>query len=206
NNGETSTSFVSFVADVATIGEPPLYEAFFKRWEKQLDAVDAKTRPAKVNGRMVIGLGDESVIETAITLHHTYGVPMIPGSALKGLAAHYARNYLDESLWGINSDAYRILFGDTTSASYLTFYDALYIAGSGFKGKPLYADVITVHHRNYYQQHKDVPPPADWDSPTIIPFLSATGSYLVALGGDDHWVNATFTILGWALAQLGIGA
>ncbi len=40
-------------------------------------------------GRMVIGLGGENVLETGITLHHTYGTPLIPGTALKGLASHY---------------------------------------------------------------------------------------------------------------------
>ena len=39
--------------------------------------------------RLIIGLGGESPLETGLTLHHTFGVPIIPGSAIKGLAAHY---------------------------------------------------------------------------------------------------------------------
>jgi len=35
---------------------------------------------------LVVGLGAESVLETSLTLHRIYGYPIIPGSALKGLA------------------------------------------------------------------------------------------------------------------------
>jgi len=44
----------------------------------------------KTKSRLIIGLGDESVYETSIRLHRNYGVPYIPGSALKGLAKHYS--------------------------------------------------------------------------------------------------------------------
>jgi CRISPR-associated protein Cmr6 len=44
--------------------------------------------------RVVVGLGAESVLETSIRLHRVYGFPIIPGSALKGLARGYG-------LWNI---------------------------------------------------------------------------------------------------------
>ena len=139
----------------------------------------------------------------AITLHRTYGVPYIPGSALKGLAANYARNRLDPEEWGTDTEAYRTMFGDTSSASYITFFDALYVPGSGHQHKPLWPDVITVHHPDYYQGNK---PPADWDSPTPVSFLSATGTFLNAIGGEAPWVEKAFEILGYALSEEGIGA
>jgi len=39
--------------------------------------------------RMVVGLGGESVYETSMTLHHIYGFPYIPGSAIKGITRHF---------------------------------------------------------------------------------------------------------------------
>jgi len=39
--------------------------------------------------RMVVGLGGESVYETSMTLHHIYGFPYIPGSAIKGVTRHH---------------------------------------------------------------------------------------------------------------------
>lgn len=43
----------------------------------------------KIEGRIVVGLGGAHVAETSITLHHIYGIPYIPGSALKGVTRHY---------------------------------------------------------------------------------------------------------------------
>lgn len=50
----------------------------------------------EVDWRLVVGLGSASVYETSLTLHHIYGVPFIPGSALKGAARSY---YLTRVLW-----------------------------------------------------------------------------------------------------------
>lgn len=40
---------------------------------------------AKCDWRMIVGLGNESVHETSMMLHHVYGIPYIPGSAIKGV-------------------------------------------------------------------------------------------------------------------------
>lgn len=40
---------------------------------------------ADIDWRMIIGLGNESVYETSMTLHHIYGFPYIPASAIKGV-------------------------------------------------------------------------------------------------------------------------
>src|SRR5450432_3540712 len=104
----------------------------------------------------------------------------------------------------------RMVVGDTMNAGYLTFFDALYIPGTGrYHGKALAPDIITVHHQKYYQDAEAVP--SDGDDPNPIPFLSATGDYLLALGAPDfreptRWVDLTFQILAEALEKLGIGA
>jgi len=41
------------------------------------------------NWKLSIGLGAVSVYETSITLHHIYGVPYIPASAIKGSLRSY---------------------------------------------------------------------------------------------------------------------
>ena len=202
---------------------PEIYKWFFdNHWKPRLADYGAICREATTRTRLAIGLGGAGVLETAITLHHTYGVPYIPGSALKGLAASYVRQCLSDPLWGQwgpdkkgdqvwkPGEAYKLIFGDTTSAGYITFFDALYVPGSGHGGTPLHPDIITVHHPDYYQ-NKDKPP-ADWDSPTPVPFLTATGDYLVALAAPAvadwiaPWIEQTFTILAQALDQWGVGA
>jgi CRISPR-associated protein Cmr6 len=73
-----------------------IYSQAFDRWnasfsnDGQQDVTELRTQ-----GRLIVGLGTENVLETGIRLHHTYGVPFIPGSALKGLAAHYC-----QEIWG----------------------------------------------------------------------------------------------------------
>lgn len=209
------------IKQTCSIDEPPHYRRFFERWKSSLAQIEGvQSRCAKVRGRLIIGLGNESVLETAVTLHRTYGVPYIPGSALKGLAAAYAHRYLADNEWrkpplqfsktanGQTSPftAHEILFGSTRSAGYVTFFDALYVPGSGHNDQPpLWPDIITVHHKEYYTA-REPQPPADWDSPTPIAFVSATGSYLIALAGREDWVKAAFDILALALDELGVGA
>jgi CRISPR-associated protein Cmr6 len=196
------------LANVAGIPVGDDYRTFFDAWQRTLQEAGAATRQAKTLGRLAIGLGAESVLETSITLHRTFGVPYIPGSALKGLAARYARRRLQGDEWRKHGDnlgeAYKILFGDTSEAGYVTFFDALYVPGSAPRDRPLDIDVITVHHPLYYRGENA--PPADWDSPTPVPFLSARGSYLLALHGEEAWVEAAFQILAYALEEEGIGA
>ncbi len=191
---------------VVRLKVPQVYHRFFEQWQCALQRLGAKTQTAQVKTRMVVGLGAESVLETSITLHRTYGVPYIPGSALKGLAASYARKYLG---WTIDSDEYRILFGDTKSAGFVVFFDALFDPNSKQEDnkpldKPLALDVITVHHPEYYQGKNAAP--ADWDNPNPVPFVTAQGEYLLALAGPSDWVDVAFHILRLALEQEGVGA
>lgn len=199
------------MAQVAKIALPPGYRNFFARWEAALNELPGVIRRyAHATGRVIVGLSGESPSETAITLHHTFGAPYLPGSALKGLTAFYARNYLQDAGWRLHADGtagagYRTLFGDTTQAGRVTFYDAYYVPNSVLRDEMLQIDTITVHHQGYYQGKNE--PPADWDKPIPAPFVSARGAYLVALGGPDAaWVEAGLTILAMALDELGIGA
>lgn len=176
------------------------YESFYSKWKDALNSLGVELKEAKTLGRLAVNLGAEATLENSIALNRTYGTPLIPGSALKGLAAHYAVNSLKD--WNKNQQAYKDIFGTQDIAGYINFYDALYVP-DGKSG--LVPDVMTVHHQEYYQ--KDGVPPADWDSPVPIHFLSVSGSFLVALSGSSgKLVQAAFKILALALAHEGIGA
>ena len=194
-----------------------LYTEFFWRWKASLKQLGAQMKCLQVDGRLIIGLGAESVLETSVMLHRIYGLPYIPGSALKGLAAFYARQELDPELWGQDKPAYETVFGTTTTAGFVNFHDALYIPGTGHNRQALHTDILTVHHADYYMEkearHYPGPAaPADWDSPVPVPLLSATGHYLLALSATPacdetkEWVTRAQQILAEALAQYGIGA
>lgn len=50
-----------------------------------------RTLTVRPEWRLVVGLGEQTPQDTGITVHGTYGVPVLPGSALKGLARAWAR-------------------------------------------------------------------------------------------------------------------
>jgi CRISPR-associated protein Cmr6 len=200
---EDTKPATQLVKEVSGVAEPAGYKLFYDRWLDTLAQLGVKPRPIKINGRLAIGLGRASVVETGITLHHTYGVPVIPGSGLKGLASTYADQYLANTLWQKGEKAHNALFGTTKAAGVVTFFDALPLPGQW----QLRPDVITVHHPSYYRGENK--PPADWDSPTPIPFLTVTGTFLVALQpspGAEGWEEVAYGILGHAAAELGVGA
>ncbi|WP_298819058.1 type III-B CRISPR module RAMP protein Cmr6 [Chloroflexus sp.] len=196
----------TLMEQTAKLGIPEEYRTFYDRYRAAIDEQDGvQWAIADVQGRLIVGLGDKGVAETGITLHHTYGVPYIPGSALKGLASAYAHLRLDGAEWRKGGIDHTILFGTTDTSGYITFFDALYIPGSAEQNRPLARDVVTGHHPEYYVGNEPKPP-ADWDSPNPVPFLTATGRYLIAVAGPERWAQTALMILGMALRDLGIGA
>ncbi len=72
--------------------------AMLNRWQAQVGAAGAQTFTRQLQGRLIVGLGGKGVLETGITLHYITGLPIIPGSALKGLCRAYALLTLAEAL------------------------------------------------------------------------------------------------------------
>lgn len=173
------------------------YKDFYKRWNSELTAGGIQTKEAKTLGRLAINLGADSTLENSIALNRTYGVPYIPGSALKGLAASYYKKHIENYDPKLHAD----IFGEGENAGWVIFYDALLVPNGNLGLVP---DVVTVHHQEYYQ--KENVPPADWDSPIPIHFLSIVGSFCVAVSGPDNLVKAAYDILALALEKEGIGA
>jgi CRISPR type III-B/RAMP module RAMP protein Cmr6 len=206
-NNKDETAKTALVNQVVKIPTPTIYEKFFNEtWLPGLQNHGAKCRKATVKNRLAINLGAESVLETNISLHRVFGVPFIPGSALKGLVAHFLQNYGGED-WKATSENYITVFGNQDSAGFITFHDALLFVPKDSIGKrSLYADIMTTHHSEYYAKNNRTSPPADWDSPNPVPFISATGDFLIALSGPSDWVKLTFKILEYALQVEGVGA
>ncbi|MBS3967035.1 MAG: type III-B CRISPR module RAMP protein Cmr6 [Truepera sp.] len=202
------------VGQVAGLGLPRDYRAYLERYRQALRHLGVQQRPSQSLGRLVVGLGGESMLETHLSLHRTYGVPYIPASAIKGLLSRFAATRLQGAAWERNLNPHRFhrgeaqqaLFGSTEEAGLLVFYDALPL------NYQIHPDVLTPHHSTYYGG--DAVPPADWDSPIPVPFLSVTGKFLFALGlapGVDQeqgrpWLEAAWKILELALREEGIGA
>ncbi|MFV0388481.1 MAG: type III-B CRISPR module RAMP protein Cmr6 [Pyrinomonadaceae bacterium] len=201
------TAKTALVNQVVQIQTPEIYKKFFnKTWLPNLHDHGAICKKATVKNRLAINLGSESVLETNIALHRIFGVPFIPGSALKGLVAHFLQNYGGDD-WNETSQNYITIFGNQEKAGFITFHDALlFVPKDGNSKHSLCADVMTTHHPDYYAPNNRTIPPADWDNPNPVPFISATGDFLIAVSGPNHWVELTFQILKFALQDEGIGA
>jgi len=66
-------------------------EDLFKQFKARYDNIYPRNRLFGLQSqtRLVIGSGTKGTLEMGITLHHHYGFPYIPGSALKGLTRTY---------------------------------------------------------------------------------------------------------------------
>lgn len=188
------------------IGTSIVYREAFKKWEKWAGGRSV-CFTMELATPLAIGLGNASPLEIGLTLHHTYGMPVIPSSALKGLCRRGALKLLKEK--NISETQFEALFGKAgdkdAQAGYVTFYDALYDPGS-VSGKPFHRDVITVHHPEYYGS--DSKPPTDFDDPTPVPFLVIRpgARFLFVLDTPEGWQDFTKSLLQWCLCHLGVGA
>lgn len=167
----------------------------------------------KPDWRVIVGLGTDSVYETGITLHHTYGFPYIPASAIKGITNHYAQDMLkvenaeqNDRLneFKVTQELYIKIFGDTNQQGEITFFDAMPLTPP--KIKP---DIMNVHYHNYYGGEGKAP--TDTQDPRPIFFLTVEDTaFQFILGCKDKESNTLLeTAFGWmknALSDKGIGA
>lgn len=188
------------------------YQSAFNRWQEYLQRLgNTRLFVATAATPIAIGLGNESVLEVGLTIHHTYGMPVIPGSALKGLCRRGALRLLTDGQ--ITPQQFEVLFGYSkesgqASAGYITFWDAWYDPTSVDK-KPFHRDVVTVHHSNYYSSRGRQDYPTDFDAPNPVPFLVVPpkACFLFALTApDESWGTFAENLLKWCLQYLGVGA
>ena len=186
-----------------------LYRLAFQQYRARLEQLGARTAEVRTLDRVIVGLGADNPLETSITLNRLYGVPLIPGSALKGLARSYLRNqvrtHLDQAEGPSWEECDRVLFGDTSECGKVVFFDAWWVPDGE---PPLSKDVITVHHPGYYNPPGGKRlPPTDFDDPNPVSFVSARGSFLVAVKSpDEGWTGFALKLLLQALEDYGVGA
>lgn len=188
-----------------------LYKEAYERWKQFLESDKpwCTSQFLTAENRLFVGLGSASVLEFGLSLHHTYGMPYIPGSSIKGGCAAYANKILGqaEKKWKIDGAYFRVLFGgpatdskpDTAGA--IDFLDAWWVPDG--KG-PFVSEIINCHHQNYYSDGQA--PPADWDQPIPVKILAVTGKFLFATRGLAGWNDLAVKILVQALSDWGIGA
>ncbi len=156
--------------------------------------------------RMVIGLGSPSIYETSLTLHHIYGVPYIPGSAIKGVTRNYKiiRDFNGNEKEAEGEDEFVKFFGkggDKGQKGEAIFLDAYPSERPGLE-----VDIMNPHYREYYEKLK---PPADYLSPVPIPFLTLRSKFrflVLSRKLSEDEISRLVVLLKEALAEEGIGA
>ena len=78
-----------WLSNVALISIATDYRHAFARWEASFTGNEGRAFRLKATSRLLIGHGNASAVDVGLTVHRTWGVPMIPGSSVKGLLAHY---------------------------------------------------------------------------------------------------------------------
>ncbi|WP_250629777.1 type III-B CRISPR module RAMP protein Cmr6 [Rhodoflexus caldus] len=159
----------------------------------------------KPDWRLAVGLGSGSVFETSISLHHVYGFPYIPASAIKGITHHYAlenaktnedlanikkifgTHYSEEDFQKnpVNPE----ILSDKTEQGSVIFFDAYPTRSPQGCIK---ADIMNNHYQPYYNGEA---PPADYHKLNPIIFLTVENlTFQFMVGLHKGMENAHITL------------
>lgn len=206
-----------------------LYLLAFHRWLNLTYQNDNFANlSAKINGRLYTGLALGQTLETGAMTHHTYGMPMIAGSSIKGAVRHYTEQlfaerdennnirYRDKQIIIQDDKKYvlDILFGkdDSSNAGYLVWHDAWWIApvtsdmklSQGENARPFASEIVTVHHQKYYQG--DMKEALDIESPIPNQQIAIQGEFYFSIEGEEQWAEFAKLLLTRMLQEQGVGA
>lgn len=177
---------------------------------KKLNLYFSKSINLKTPYRLLIG-GEASIYETSIRLHHIYGIPYIPASAIKGVVRSYIiiEKFGSKEEKALNDKDFKKVFGSTDQEGKVTFFDAFPTA-TPTEPLKLKVDIMNPHYGHYYADGKA---PTDTNNPVPINFLTVENTtFRFVVGAKESLGGLTIkdkTIDKWlkeALQNHGIGA
>ncbi|MBV1868050.1 MAG: type III-B CRISPR module RAMP protein Cmr6 [Marinosulfonomonas sp.] len=145
------------------IGQSPDASKAAKRIRNLAVSQGGNVKGFTTTAPFLTGTGLPHPVENGFLWHHTYGVPYIPGSSVKGVLRTWAEHWID-----VEPEEVIRLFGNPDGVGRLILFDAFP------RGEvTLYTEVITPHIGDWRITDKpENSPPADWVSPVPIPFLA----------------------------------
>lgn len=153
-------------------------EAINLRQQSMLEASGLQLSSIKLNldWRLAIGLGQASVYETSINLHHIYGIPFIPGSAIKGvvrnwvLSSYFAKEEGDAKTGAYADEGFCRIFGSPENSKLQNMQGAVRFFDAFPSVRPtIKPDIMNSHYGKYYTEGL---PPGDYYNPNPIYFLT----------------------------------
>ena len=200
------------IRDICAISPGPFYQNAYQRWREATgNELRFKQLELALEQRLFIGLTGGGMLETGCAISHSYGMPYIPGSSVKGVVrAHVSRSrfgrehpkVIDE-LFGAAADPEQ---GHPEGLSGLVvFHDAWWVPTNPEIPSPFVEEIVTTHHLDYYGQDGRVDA-SDCDSPVPNAQIAVRGSFLFVLEGEQAWRDLAAQMLTAALSERGIGA
>lgn len=206
---------------VAGANASEAYRAAFDAWRTCLKESYFWTFEATLKTRLTVGLGVGNPGENGIALQRTYGVPVIPGSTIKGALRSCALELSGvhenvEPQWKRgeapdNAQATLAVFGAADAMAAVTCFDAWWVP----EGKPLCVETWTPHHQKYMTHHqKDMTQgaelPLESEDPTPLGLFAVPkgAKFRFAFQVPDpqtDWVETLVPVLTLALKR-GLGA
>ncbi|RKZ00075.1 MAG: type III-B CRISPR module RAMP protein Cmr6 [Candidatus Hydrothermota bacterium] len=176
----------------------------------------------KTTQPLIVGLGEPSPYETGITLDFLTGLPIIPGSALKGVTRRAAimklsgrtdilpyGNEFDELAKAYDQHEQIVeIFGTQDQKGKVIFMDAYPVE---WPNGLFRVDIMNPHYGPYYSNPSEENPPADWYNPVPVPYLTVNTDviYRFVLASEKEnrdLLNAAVEWLKFALENIGVGA
>ncbi len=191
------------------------YAHFIERRGAALKRLGACPVDLRTHSRLVVGLGLPHPTETGFLFDRLTGSVYLPGSGIKGMLRAAAALVRDGELDGNTAfwtaETCDRLFGPALKpgaparTGSLRLFDAFPV-----KWPQLDVDVLTPHFGRYYDKSAV---PADWESPTPVPFLSVPEGQVFRFHvastelhcWEEDWSQLRI-LLEIALEWLGIGA
>lgn len=146
-----------------------------------------RKRQYEINWRLVTGLGEASVYETSMKLHHIYGFPFIPASTFKGTIRSWVINnyFAGNEKEALKDGTFSNVFGSPKTkeldeqSGNINFFDVYPIHCPHIK-----LDIINTHYSEYYQ-NGITSPPGDYYNPNMVNFLTVTDTTFEFTYGYD---------------------
>lgn len=161
---------------------------------------------ARLEGRLAINLADGIIQNAGIALDRIFGLPLIPGSAVKGAARHAA--WCDVQEHPEKQQLFNRVFGtdDCANQGAVTFLQA-----SPVNQVKIVVDITNVHTPDYYRSREKSDLAKEKPTPNTFPAVERGGEFafpivLNGLDPDEKLLEAAETWLESALVQSGIGA
>jgi CRISPR-associated protein Cmr6 len=179
---------------------------FEKNIEKQEEIVNSLfsgnylKKDFTIDYRLLIG-SEQSIYETSIRLHHIYGIPYIPSTAIKGVVrSHFIEKYFyNREEEALKDDDFKNYFGTQEQEGKIIFFDAFPITKPKIK-----VDIMNPHYGHYYN---DGEAPTDTKNPIPINFLTVEDTtFQFLLGFKDEVDSGFVNLFKEALTNHGIGA